>query len=147
MSENIVEFVKGLRKMADHLEANADKITELDEYGHGDVWGFSLTLNVFAENTDTFLRAVKAMGEGEKDEDNNYLMFRKRYSDTVAIELNLNRGASCERVPTGETRTREIYVPSNAVIGDDGKLRVTEEVTEWKCDDRLTGSWLADDNA
>lgn len=147
MSENIAEFVKGLRKMADHLEANADTITVLDEYGHGDVWGFSLALNVFAENTDSFLRAVKAMGEGRKSEDKNYLTFTKHYSDRVAIELNLNRGVSCERVPTGETRTREIYVPSNAVMGEDGKLRVTEEITEWKCDDRLTGSWLADDNA
>ena len=107
------QMVKGLRALADFLEANPD----LPESAR-------LTVDIWVWNKNDFREAARKMGHAEKIETNHLFALRKTFSDKVVIDLNTTRDVVCTKVVVGKEYVEEIVVPAHE-----------REIVEWRCED------------
>lgn len=127
MSDNTKEdLVKGLREMADWLEAN-ESIPVAS-------WGtvFGVDLNVYGEDRDQALGTVRSSsGPWEKRYIGSSFELIRKFSGGCKYSFNISRAAVCDRRVVG---TELVEVP------DPNAPKITEEreVVEWDCHPLLT---------
>ena len=123
MTAQYQDFIDGLRKMADFLEAH--QLTKLDgAYG----------VNMYARSPEDLREAVRLLGSCEKKVNGDYLWFRKHFSPTVYLDVNCNHELVCKRVLKG---TKVIPATEAQVIEVPAKPERVEEVYEWICPDSI----------
>ena len=105
-------FVRGLRQMADFLEAHDDlPIPHYEQY-----------LNVWVYKKEEMAELVKGKGKWEKKAENTYMLFRKQFGP-FCYDISIQRDKVCERVVVGtEVVPARPYQPE----------RIVDKV-EWKC--------------
>jgi hypothetical protein len=112
MTEKQAEFVRGLRELADWLEASPEWI--------GGYWN-ALRVDDFVDTQDEFRAKARLLGgERRKDAVGNYLSV-ERFFGPHRVAVNVSREKVCERVVVG---TREVPAEPARV----------EEIVEWRCE-------------
>jgi hypothetical protein len=126
MTDDMREFAKGLRGLADWCET--------DEAEQLEASSSNVIVNLFAWTKESFTEKAKIFGAAKKASDENYLMLQKRFSSTVGVDLNGHHSEICERVQVGEREIPEVIVPAQneQII----PARV-EPIYEWKCPDSV----------
>lgn len=122
----VAEYVQGVRDFADWLEANADTF----EY---ECVGNDFRFLSYQSTKEGLARAVKAVGRGEKNGDENWFNVTRKFGP-VEVHLYTMRQAVCKRVVTGTKEvTKEIVDPDAPMVF---VTEIVEEV-EWVCDEPI----------
>jgi hypothetical protein len=128
------EFIDGLRKLADFLEAHPEVPAE---------YGVNFIVNAgWADDgltaPERLARIARIPGGWEKQSDeHSFDLVRKFGAHTLTVFAN--HEYVCERVVHTETVTREVPDPER--LAEVPTITVTEEVerVEWKCPESLLG--------
>ena len=122
-------FVAGLRELADLIERAPAVAGPCPSYQH----------NLFAESGESMAGLAKAIGgRWDKVTVGDYFVLRRRIAGDwfsgVTVEINGRHEQVCERVVTG---TRTVEIPDPEVVASAPKVRIEEDVIEWRCPDVL----------
>lgn len=140
-----VEYIAGLREIADWLEAHPEVPLPYLATTQGGK-GFENALHIYLRsggNQKAELAAIaRAMGKAEKvtDDKLDRLNLVRRFAGIAVIAV-ADRDEVCERVVTGvETVTRKVKDPK--ALAAVPEVEVTEEVEtyEWRCTSILSGA-------
>lgn len=121
------EMADGLRQLADWLEANPQQ---------DGILGY-VTVNCFLQSREALLAHVKGLGRLEKDAVGNWFYFRKRFTNRVSLEFNIDREKICRKVVT------KTVLPAEPARIIPALPEREEEIVTWECPDSV----LADPGA
>ncbi len=115
------EMVKGLRAMADFIEANVED----DNLGYS-----TIDLNIFTKSNEELADLARRFAPVAKRYTDQWFCLVKRFSENVKLEVNRKREEVCTRVVTG---TRTVKVPVYAPLEKIGEREEVQEIVEWDC--------------
>jgi hypothetical protein len=113
--------IKGLREMADFLEAHPS-LYEIPGLAGG------LTLNLFVDSKEQLADAARAIGKLSKRVSGDYYYVQREFSGNVTLDVNASRQKVCEKVVVG---TKVIPAQPERVLPAEPE-QVVEEY-EWVC--------------
>lgn len=126
-----ISYADKLRRFADWLEAHpaiADEVSGTYDYP---------AIYIHSDSVEHFGKLCGRAGQGTKDSYQGTLTYVVRKDDEelgVVFRVSIQSPANvCEAIPTGEKRRVPVYVPDDAVMGDDGKLYREIPEVEYKC--------------
>lgn len=125
LTDRNIEFVKGLRALADFYESHPAVPLPCAETG--------TIMTCCFTNKDDFLQAARYLGKSDKAAFGDNFELRHWFSSKVRLDLAIPREQVCEKVVIGFRKVPAFSVPET-----------TEEIVEWKCPDSL---FKEDDNA
>jgi hypothetical protein len=106
------EFVKGLRELADFLEAHEALPVSS-----------SFFVNVYCSSKDGFLAAVRAIGNrGEKEISDEWARYQVWFGP-IKYYVYTDREAVCTKVVKGTEYVPQAFIPAH-----------TREIVEWQCE-------------
>jgi hypothetical protein len=121
--KNRAEFISGIRSLADWMEQHPSMPTP-SSMG---------VANIYAGSRARLLELRHACGLKDKATfHDEYVGFRKTFSENVRLEVFCTKDKTCKRVQVGEKvipATPEMLVP--------GKPERVEPVYEWKCPESI----------
>jgi hypothetical protein len=123
MTTQRTDYIRGLREMADWLEAHPDVPAPCSDI-----------FNVFVKDKERFLEVRRAAGLSNKSGDANYVYFYKVFSGDIRLEINIKKELTCERVKVGE---KVIPAKPARTIELPAEPEKREEVFEWRCPESL----------
>ena len=123
MTDARTETVRGLRELADWLEATP----EAPVLSYGNVGGTKFDVYLSNAHADTVRSLARTEGVFQKQYAGSFFNLKRLFSGDVVYELNIQRDAVCERVQVGET-----VVPERPAVAEH-----VEPVYEWQCEPLL----------
>lgn len=128
LSTNRMDFVKGLRKLADFLESH-EKVRlpsgDLGIYTFGEV-----------ESLDLAKRYAKDFGTFERQITENCFKLTKNFSENVSLTAVFYRDNVCERTVVGKKMVKEM-VPDPSIDTPLVEVDREVEIVEWSCPESL----------
>lgn len=114
MSDKRAKLTRGLRELADFLDANPDV----------PVRGLDCCINVFADDKAHIVRTARIAG-WQKNYNGNWFALQRWFGDgAIQLDVNIERGEICRRVVTGTE-----VIPAQP--------ERTVDTVEWVCDTPL----------
>ncbi len=115
------EMVKGLRAMADFLEAQAQD---------SDIGYNGITYNIFARSNEQLADMARRFAPVAKRYADSWFCLTRKFSDNVQMEVNRERKEVCQRIVTG---TEIVKVPIYDTPKQIGEREEVREIVEWDC--------------
>ncbi len=123
--DELKDFIKGLRRMADWLEKNGETLHPVI---------YPITVNILGSSLHELSAKAKSFGRSKKLYQDQFFVLRKSFGKNVNVDLFSLREVVCERVLVSSEvipahtipATHEIQVPERV-----------EEKYEWRCPDSI----------
>lgn len=119
------EFARGLRELADFIEAHPDRPVPPDIYAA-----------VHISDTDELRAAVRAIGSADKEYSGDFFTAVRHFPGGIRYGVQAYREQVCERVVVG---TETVEVPDPEALAAVPRVTQEREIVEWRCEPVLAG--------
>ncbi len=117
------EFIAGLYELADWFYSHAECPIPCQ-----------CQVDIFAHSKEQFLEMRRQAGCTEKATVGDWMIFRKKFSGGVRIDINISKENTCRRIKIGE---RTVEAKPARTVELPAEPEHVEEIYEWRCPEAI----------